>query len=110
MGAPVTVLARSHAWSFLGRHPTSLSAAYGSMAMAQGQFSPVAGPAMVNAGAGEPDLANWLFVNSTTVLLPELGTHRSPAEFTATSPGPLSLDEEMTTFGAGEPDLAAAPW
>lgn len=77
------------------------------MATAQGQFSPVAGPAMVKAGAGEPDMANWLFVNSTTVLLPELGTHRSPPELTATSPEPLRTDEEMTTFGVCEPDLAS---
>ena len=46
---------------FLGRHPTPVLAAYGSMATARGQFSPVAGPAMVNVGGGEPDLASPRF-------------------------------------------------
>jgi hypothetical protein len=77
------------------------------MATAQGQFRSVAGPAMARAGAGEPDLANWLLLNSTTVLLPALGTHRSPAELMATSPGLKRLADEMTTAGAGEPDLAS---
>ena len=40
MAAPGTVLlAPAHAL-FLGRHPTPVLAAYGSMATAQGQFNP----------------------------------------------------------------------
>ena len=82
--------------------------AYGSVATAQGQFSPVADPAMLKAGTEEPDLASWFLVNPITVLVPAFGTHRSPARSRATSPGVSMACEERVTFGAKLPDLASS--
>lgn len=90
----------------LQERPSSPSG-HGSMATAHGQFSRVADPAMVFAGAGEPDLASWALVYSNSALVPALGTQRSPEELKATSPGDDKPSVEMVTRAVGEPDLAS---
>ena len=77
------------------------------MVTAQGQLRPVAGPAMATAGAGEPDLAIWGSVYSTTELAASVGTHRLPAGAMATSPGLPLCEDEMVTFGVNAPDFAS---
>jgi hypothetical protein len=65
---------------------------------------------MVASGVGEPVVASWAGVNSTTELLPRLATHRSPARSKARPCGrsKLLVTAERVTAGVGAP--FAASW
>jgi len=96
-----------------GTPPARRSGVYGSMARDHGQFSRVAGPVIILAGTGEPDLANCAFVNSTTASTPALGTQRSTVRSKALSPGSFNASGSDEGFGVivtravGDPDLAS---
>jgi hypothetical protein len=63
---------------------------------------------MAFAGAGEPDLANWALLSSTTDSLPGSVTQRSPVRSKETSAGFDKKGFGVTvTRGAGDPDLAS---
>ena len=61
---------------------------------------------MVTFGAGDPLAPSWLGVNSTTVWLAELATHKSPEESNADAWGEFTLEGELSVAAGVTSPLA----